>query len=135
IEAKAREVFALYGFEEVRTPLVEATPLFVRGIGEETDVVGKEMYTFADRSGDSLSLRPEGTAGAVRAYVEHNRHAVDPIQKWFYMGPMFRGGRPAKGRSRKFYQVAAALFGGAGRRADLELITLVARLLRELGIT
>ena len=135
IEATARDVFALYGFEEVRTPLVEATPLFVRGIGEETDVVGKEMYTFADRSGDSLSLRPEGTAGAVRAYVEHNRHAVDPIQKWFYLGAMFRGERPAKGRYREFHQIGAELFGVADARADVELIALVHRMLTTLGVT
>jgi histidyl-tRNA synthetase len=135
VETTARRVFALYGYDEIRTPIVESTALFVRGIGEETDIVGKEMYTFQDRGGDSLTLRPEGTAGAVRAYVEHNRHAIDPIQKWFYVGPMFRGERPAKGRYRQFHQVGAELFGVADPRADVELIALVARLLRELGIT
>lgn len=134
LEATARRTFSLYGFEEVRTPLVEATALFVRGIGEDTDVVGKEMYTFEDRGGESLTLRPEGTAGAVRAYVEHSRHALDPIQKWFYVGPMFRAEAPQKGRYRQFFQVGAELFGVAEPRADVELIAAVHRYLRELCV-
>ena len=134
MEATARRVSALYGFEEVRTPVVEATSLFVRGIGGETDVVGKEMYTFEDRGGESLALRPEGTAGAVRAYVEHSRHAVDPIQKWFYLGPMFRGEAPQKGRYRQFHQLGAELFGVAEPRADVELIALAHRFVGELGV-
>lgn len=134
LEATARRVFSLYGFEEVRTPLVEPTTLFVRGIGEETDVVGKEMYSFVDRGGENLSLRPEGTAGAARAYVEHSRHAVDPIQKWFYIGPMFRAEAPQKGRSRQFHQIGAELFGVADARADIELIALTHRFLAEVGV-
>ncbi len=135
LEGTARRIAALYGFEEVRTPLVESTSLFVRGIGGETDVVGKEMYTFDDRGGESLSLRPEGTAGAVRAYVEHSRHAVDPIQKWFYLGPMFRHEAPQKGRYRQFFQFGAELFGVAEPRADVDLIALVVRFVRELGVS
>jgi histidyl-tRNA synthetase len=134
IEATARRVFALYGFEEIRTPLVEPTGLFVRGIGEDTDIVGKEMYTFTDRGDESLTLRPEGTAGAVRAYVEHDRHAVDPIQKWFYLGAMFRRERPQKGRYRQFHQIGAELFGSAEPRADVELIAMVHRFLVEAGV-
>jgi histidyl-tRNA synthetase len=134
LEATARRVFGLYGFEEVRTPVVESTALFVRGIGEETDVVGKEMYTFEDRGGESIALRPEGTAGAVRAYVEHSRHAIDPIQKWFYIGPMFRGEQPQKGRYRQFHQVGAELFGVAEPRADVELIAGVHRFLAAAGV-
>lgn len=134
LEATARRVFALYGFEEVRTPIVESTSLFVRGIGEETDIVGKEMYSFVDRGGESLTLRPEGTAGAARAYVEHSRHAVDPIQKWFYVGPMFRAEAPQKGRYRQFSQLGAELFGVADARADVELIALIHRYLVAVGV-
>jgi len=134
LEALARRTFALYGFDEVRTPLLEPTALFVRGIGEETDVVGKEMYTFEDRGGESLTLRPEGTAGAVRAYVEHSRHAVDPIQKWFYIGPMFRAEAPQKGRYRQFHQVGAELLGVGEPRADVELIALLHRFLTAAGV-
>lgn len=134
LEATARRVFSLYGYGEIRTPVVESTSLFVRGIGEETDVVGKEMYTFEDRGGDSLSLRPEGTAGAARAYVEHSRHAVDPIQKWFYVGPMFRGEQPQKGRSRQFHQIGVELFGVSDPSADVEIIALLHRYLTELSV-
>lgn len=134
VEETARRVFALYGFDEVRTPVVEPTALFVRGIGTETDVVGKEMYTFVDRGDESLSLRPEGTASAARAYVEHDRHAVDPIQKWFYLGPMFRRERPQKGRYRQFHQIGAELFGVSDARADVELIALVHRFLQAVGV-
>lgn len=134
LEDTARRVLALYGYGEIRTPLVEPTSLFVRGIGEETDVVGKEMYTFLDRGGESLSLRPEGTAGAARAYVEHSRHAVDPIQKWFYIGPMFRGEQPQKGRSRQFHQLGVELFGVSDPAADVEVIALLHRYLQALEV-
>lgn len=134
LESTARRVLSLYGYGEIRTPIAESTALFVRGIGEETDVVGKEMYTFNDRGGDSLSLRPEGTAGAARAYVEHSRHAVDPIQKWFYIGPMFRGEQPQKGRSRQFHQLGAELFGVSDASADVEMIALLHRYLTELEV-
>lgn len=134
LEATARRVFGLYGYDEIRTPVLESTALFVRGIGEETDVVGKEMYTFEDRGGELVSLRPEGTAGAVRAYVEHSRHAVDPIQKWFYIGPMFRGEQPQKGRYRQFHQIGAELFGVSEPRADVELIAVIHRFLKAAGV-
>jgi histidyl-tRNA synthetase len=135
IETTARRVFGLYGFEEIRTPLVEPTALFVRGIGEDTDVVGKEMYSFVDKGEEPLSLRPEGTASAVRAYVEHDRHTIDPIQKWFYYGPMFRRERPGKGRYRQFHQIGAELFGVADPRADIEMIAVVHRFLTEVGVS
>lgn len=134
LESTARRVLSLYGYGEIRTPIAESTALFVRGIGEETDVVGKEMYTFNDRGGDSLSLRPEGTAGAARAYVEHSRHAVDPIQKWFYVGPMFRGEQPQKGRSRQFHQLGVELFGVSDASADVEMLALLHRYLTELEV-
>lgn len=134
VEAKARHVFGLYSYEEVRTPIVEPTALFVRGIGEDTDVVSKEMYTFTDRSGDLLTLRPEGTASTVRAYVQHDRHAVDPIQKWFYLGPMFRRERPQKGRYRQFHQIGAELFGVADPKGDVEMIAMLHRFLSSLGV-
>jgi histidyl-tRNA synthetase len=134
VEATARRVFSLYGYEEIRTPIAEPTALFVRGIGEETDIVGKEMYSFVDKGEDALTLRPEGTAGAVRAYVEHDRHTIDPIQKWYYLGPMFRRERPGKGRYRQFFQFGAELIGVADARADIELIAAAHRLLTEVGV-
>lgn len=134
IEKTARDIFQRYGFEEVRTPVVEPTSLFVRSIGEETDVVGKEMYTFVDRGNESLSLRPEGTASAVRAYVEHSCHATDPIQKWFYLGPMFRRERPQKGRYRQFHQIGAELIGVSDARADIEIIAMLHRFLSDLQV-
>jgi len=106
IEDAAREVFRVYGFTEIRLPVLERTELFARGIGEDTDIVEKEMYTFPDRKGRSLSLRPEGTASAVRAYLSSGVGKGAPA-KWFYSGPMFRYERPQKGRYRQFYQIGA----------------------------
>jgi histidyl-tRNA synthetase (EC 6.1.1.21) len=111
IENIARQYFNLYNFKEIRTPLLEKTELFVRGIGTGTDIVEKEMYTFEDSNGESLSLRPEGTASIVRAYLEHSIDKQDPIQKWFYVGPMFRHERPQKGRFRQFYQAGCEVLG------------------------
>jgi histidyl-tRNA synthetase len=127
IEQAARSTFERFGFAEVRTPILEKTALFVRGVGEETDIVGKEMYTFEDkgsesRSGVMVSLRPEGTAPAVRAAIEHNAFGQDPLIKWYYLGPMFRRERQQKGRYRQFYQVGAEIYGAAGPHADAELI-------------
>ncbi len=130
----ARRVFALHGYGEIETPLVEEAALFARSIGEETDVVGKEMYVFPDRHGVPLALRPEGTAGAVRAYVQHNPAAVDPLTRWFYVGPMFRYERPQKGRQREFHQLGAELFGAGAPEADAELVAMIDALLRELGL-
>jgi histidyl-tRNA synthetase len=133
VESTFRAVASLYGYEEVRTPLIEDTALFVRQIGETTDVVEKEMYSF-ERHGDRLTVRPEGTAGAARAYVEHSVAAKEPITRWCYFGPMFRGERPAKGRFRQFYQAGCELFGDPGPVCDAEMIELSVRVLRELGI-
>jgi len=138
IEAVAREVFALYGYREVRTPIVEAVELYVRGVGEETDVVNKEMYTFQtrpDRHGktDTLALRPEGTAGTVRAFIEHGAYVEGP-QKWFYMGAMFRAEQPQAGRYRQFHQAGCEAFGIAEPAIDAEQIAMLADFLERLGV-
>jgi histidyl-tRNA synthetase len=124
----------LYGYAEARTPLLEQTSLFARQIGETTDVVEKEMYSF-ERHGDALTVRPEGTAGLARAYVEHSIHTKEPVSRWYYVGPMFRGERPAKGRYRQFYQAGCELYGDPGPFCDAEMIDLVASFLRKIGIT
>ncbi len=134
LERITRELFARYGFGEVRTPIVEEAALFARSIGEATDVVEKEMYVFPDRHGKPLALRPEGTAGAVRAFIEHNQASLDPITRWFYLGQMFRHERPQKGRYRQFNQVGAELLGVGGPEADAELLALIDDWLRALGV-
>jgi len=133
LEAAFREHVRLHGYDEVRTPILESTALFQRQIGETTDVVEKEMYSF-ERHGDLLTVRPEGTAGAARAYVEHKVHAKEPVSRWYYLGPMFRGERPAKGRYRQFYQAGCEVYGDPGPLADAEMIDMVASLLAKLGI-
>ena len=133
IEATLRAVLAAYGYQEIRLPLVEKTELFARSIGEVTDIVEKEMYTFADRNGDSLTLRPEGTAGCVRACIEHGL-LHNQTQRLWYVGPMFRYEKPQKGRYRQFHQVGAEAYGMIGPDIDAELICLSARLWRQLGI-
>jgi histidyl-tRNA synthetase len=133
IERVLKQVLASYGYGEIRTPIVEQTPLFKRAIGEVTDVVEKEMYTFEDRNGDSLTLRPEGTAGCVRAGIEHGL-VYNQEQRVWYIGPMFRHERPQKGRYRQFHQIGAEVFGLQGPDIDAELIMLTARWWRELGI-
>ncbi len=132
--AIAAELLESYGYRHVWLPIVEATELFARGIGEGTDIVSKEMYTFEDRGGRSLTLRPEGTASAVRAYIEHGLFRAAPIQKWWYMGPMFRAEAPQEGRYRQFYQIGAELFGVADPAADAELLIMLWRLLERLGL-
>ena len=132
IEAKVRHVLASYGYSEVRMPIVESTPLFARAIGEVTDVVSKEMYTFWDND-EQLTLRPEGTAGCVRAAIERG-WIYNNEQRLWYMGPMFRHERPQKGRYRQFHQVGVEVFGIANPEIDAELIILTARLWKELGI-
>jgi len=134
VEERFRELAARYGFGEVRPPLVEPTSLFVRSIGEVTDIVEKEMYTFVDKGEQSLTLRPEGTASVVRTYLEHSVHARSPVTKWFYLGPMYRRERPAKGRYRQFHQLGAEVFGDPGPFVDAELIDLVVRFLDDLGV-
>ncbi len=134
IEDRARALFADFGYREIRVPLLEKTELFARGIGEDTDIVEKEMYTFADRKGEMITLRPEATASIVRAYIQHRYHAVDPVQKFFTIGPMFRRERPQKGRYRQFYQINAEALGIAEPLIDVQLIHLLVRLLQRLRV-
>lgn len=133
LEHKAREVLGAYGYQEIRLPIVEKTELFKRSIGEVTDIVEKEMYTFEDRNGDSLTLRPEGTAGCLRACLEHGLLHNQTHRLWYY-GPMFRHERPQKGRYRQFYQLGVETYGMAGPDVDAEMILLTDRLWRKLGI-
>ncbi|KNC07248.1 histidine--tRNA ligase [Pantoea sp. RIT-PI-b] len=133
IEGTLKQVLASYGFSEIRLPIVEHTPLFSRAIGEVTDVVEKEMYTFEDRNGESLTLRPEGTAGCVRAGIEHGL-LYNQEQRLWYVGPMFRYERPQKGRYRQFHQIGAEVFGLQGPDIDAELIMMTARWWKALGI-
>ncbi|MGL9760516.1 MAG: histidine--tRNA ligase [Symbiopectobacterium sp.] len=133
IEDSLKKVLRSYGYSEIRLPIVEQTPLFKRAIGELTDVIEKEMYTFEDRNGDSFSLRPEGTAGCVRASIEHSI-LYNQKQRLWYMGPMFRQERPQKGRYRQFHQLGCEVFGLQGPDIDAELILLSTRWWRELGI-
>jgi histidyl-tRNA synthetase len=134
IEQAARELFPLYGYREARTPILERTALFARGIGDATDIVAKEMYTFEDRDGTQVSMRPEGTASLVRAYVEHAVQQQEPETKWWYAGPMFRHERQQRGRYRQFTQIGVEAFGSAGPRIDGEQIEMLDRWLRMLGI-
>ena len=133
VENKVRSVLSAYGYAEIRMPIVESTPLFARAIGEVTDVVEKEMFTFDDRDEESLTLRPEGTAGCVRAGIEHGL-LYNQEQRLWYMGPMFRYERPQKGRYRQFHQVGVEIFGIPNPEIDAELIALTARLWKDLGI-
>jgi histidyl-tRNA synthetase len=135
VEALAREVFRTYNYEEIRTPVFEETALFARGVGEETDIVGKEMYTFADRDGASLTLRPENTASVIRAYIEHRLDQQPGLKKLYYIGPMFRRERPQKGRYRQFFQIGAEAIGSDSPAIDAEVIEMVAELLERCGVT
>jgi histidyl-tRNA synthetase len=134
IETAARRLSTLYGFHEIRVPIFESTELFARSIGTGTDIVEKEMYTFQDRDGKSLTLRPEGTASVVRAYIEHNLNASPLTQKFYYLGPMFRHERPQAGRLRQFHQYGVESFGSSSPYADLEVISLLWRFLTGLGL-
>ena len=134
VEAIAREVFRTYNYQEIRTPLFEETALFARGVGEDTDIVGKEMYTWEDRDGSSLTLRPEATASVMRAYIEHRLDQVPGIKKLYYIGPMFRRERPQKGRFRQFYQIGAEAIGSDSPIVDAEVIEMVVELLRRAGM-
>lgn len=133
LESVASKVLSSYGYREVRLPLVEKTELFARSIGELTDIVEKEMYTFEDRNGDSLTLRPEGTASCVRAGIEHGL-LYNQTPRFWYAGPMFRHERPQRGRYRQFHQIGVETFGMLGPDIDAELILLTARLWKELGL-
>jgi len=134
VEDTVRKVLSQYGYQEIRMPVVEQTDLFKRSIGEVTDIVEKEMYTFEDRNGDSLTLRPEGTAGCVRAAEEHGL-LFNQTRRLWYTGPMFRHERPQKGRYRQFHQIGVECFGMTGPDIDAELLVLTARLWRALGLS
>ncbi len=134
VETRIRTLLAAYGYSEIRMPVLEKTELFKRSIGEVTDIVEKEMYTFEDRNGDSLTLRPEGTASCVRACIEHGL-LYNQTQRLWYLGPMFRHERPQKGRYRQFHQIGVEAFGMTGPDIDAELILMTARLWRELGLS
>ncbi|MBK5291330.1 MAG: histidine--tRNA ligase [Acidobacteriia bacterium] len=135
VEETARKVFRTYNYQEIRTPIFEETQLFARGVGEETDIVTKEMYTFEDRDGSSLTLRPENTAPVIRAYIEHSLHQQPGLQKLYYIGPMFRRERPQKGRYRQFYQIGAEAIGSDSPAVDAEVIEMVREVLLQSGVT
>lgn len=134
VERIFRRTVELYGYAEVRTPLLESTELYVRSTGETSEIVEKQMFTF-ERSGESLALRPEGTPGAARAYIARSVHAREPVTRWYYLGPMFRAEQPQRGRYRQFYQAGCELIGDAGPIVDAEMIDMLVELLRELGVT
>jgi histidyl-tRNA synthetase len=133
VEAVARQIFRTYNYHEIRTPILEETQLFARGVGEETDIVTKEMYTFDDH-GSSLTLRPEATASVMRAYIEHRLDQRPGLQKLYYMGPMFRRERPQKGRYRQFFQIGAEAIGSESPVVDAEVIEMVVDLLKRVGL-
>lgn len=134
LEAIVHQVMKNYNFTEIRTPIFEETALFARGIGDETDIVGKEMYTFTDKSNTSLTLKPEMTAAVVRAFIQHNLGELRPVNKFYYISPMFRQERPQSGRLRQFHQVGAEIFGVKNFNADGELIILAFDLLNKLNV-
>ncbi|MBI1950523.1 MAG: histidine--tRNA ligase [Acidobacteria bacterium] len=134
VEAQARATFELYGFREIRTPIFESTELFSRTIGEATDIVSKEMYTFLDRKGRSLTLRPENTAPVARAVIEHQMHRGAGLQRLYYIGPMFRYERPQKGRARQFHQIGVEVFGSEHPAVDAETLEMLMAFLESLGI-
>jgi histidyl-tRNA synthetase len=135
VEAAARAIFRTYNYHEIRTPIFEETQLFARGVGEETDIVTKEMYTFADRDETSLTLRPENTASVIRAYIEHRLDQRPGVQKLYYMGPMFRRERPQKGRYRQFFQIGAEAIGSESPVVDAEVIEMVVEILKGVGLS
>ena len=122
VEATAREVFRSFNYHEIRTPIFEETALFSRGVGEETDIVSKEMYTFDDKDGSKLTLRPENTASVIRAYIEHRLDQIPGTKRLYYLGPMFRRERPQKGRFRQFFQIGAEAIGNDSPVLDAEII-------------
>ncbi len=134
VESTAREIFGLYGFSEIRTPIFERTDLFARGVGEDTDIVSKEMYTFQDRDETSVTLRPEGTAPVVRAYIEHQMFQDAGVLKLYYLGPMFRRERPQKGRYRQFHQIGAEVLGSDHPAIEAEVLEMLHLFLERIGI-
>ena len=135
IEKQAVALFEDFGFKEIRIPIMERTELFARSIGEDTDIVEKEMYTFSDRKGDLLTLRPEATASVVRSYIQHKLYAKDPVRKFYTIGPMFRRERPQKGRYRQFYQINAEVFGIESALIDAQLIFMLNTLFDRLSVS
>ena len=134
IEATARRVFELYGFAEIRVPILEKTELFSRSIGDATDIVEKEMYSFVDKGDNRVTMRPEGTASVMRAFIEHKLYAADPVAKLYYMGPMFRYERPQKGRYRQFHQIGAEVTGVNDPKVDAQVLTMLCHFFAELGL-
>ena len=134
IEDEVRRTFGAYRFGEIRTPIIEPTALFTRGVGEDTDIVSKEMYTFLDRSEESITLRPESTASVVRAYIEHSLYNEGGVHKLYYVGPMFRRDRPQKGRYRQFYQIGAEVIGSSHPSVDVEVLEMLSLFLRRVGL-
>jgi len=134
VENTAKSLFEDFGFKEIRIPIMERTELFARSIGEDTDIVEKEMYTFPDRKGDLITLRPEATASVCRSYIQHKLYATDPVRKFYTIGPMFRRERPQKGRYRQFYQINAEIFGVNSPLVDVELIFLLNTLFSKLSV-
>ena len=125
LEEQARKVFGAFGYREIRVPVAEKTELFCRSIGETTDIVEKEMYTFTDKGGTSMTLRPEGTAPVMRAFIQHKMHALDPVSKLYYIGPMFRHERPQKGRYRQFHQIGAEVIGVDDPKIDAQVLAML----------
>jgi histidyl-tRNA synthetase len=135
IEKTAKSLFEDFGFREIRIPMMERTELFARSIGEDTDIVEKEMYTFPDRKGDLITLRPEATASVVRSYIQHKMYAKDPIRKFYTIGPMFRRERPQKGRYRQFYQMNVEVLGADSPLVDVQLIFMLVTLFNRLAVS
>jgi histidyl-tRNA synthetase len=135
IENAARRVFELYGFSEIRVPVLEKTELFTRSIGDDTDIVEKEMYSFIDKGENSVTMRPEGTAGVIRSFIEHKLHTVDQVAKLYYLGPMFRYERPQKGRYRQFHQIGVELTGVIEPLVDAQVLTMLCHFFEEIGLT
>ncbi|OVE82282.1 histidine--tRNA ligase [bacterium K02(2017)] len=134
LESTAKKIMANYGFAEIRTPILEETQLFSRGIGDGSQVVQKEMYSFDDKGGDSVTMRPEGTAGVMRSYLQHSLSASDAITKLYYMGPMYRYERPQKGRYRQFHQIGAETIGIDSALADAEVVIMLDRIFKAVGV-
>ena len=135
LESEARNLFRCFGFMEIKTPILERTELFSRSIGQDTDIVSKEMYSFKDSRGRGLTLRPEATASVVRAYIQNRLYEKSPVQKLFTIGPMFRHERPQKGRFRQFHQINAEIFGDPGPRSDADIIIMAVILFEKIGLT
>ena len=134
IEKTARDIFQRYGFEEIKVPILEKTELFVRTIGESTDIVEKEMYTFVDRNGSSITMRPEGTAPVIRSYIENGLYVRGSVQRLFTIGPMFRHERPQKGRLRQFHQMSVEVLGSNSAKIDTEVMAMAWQILQEIGL-